>query len=542
MAKAKKKNLAEQESGFSELAKRFKEHPFIFTGTIILLVFIIIAFVFVPTLPSFQQDKEGLVFGYYNGKAITQNSYFNSVLQETASMMNFDLQGDYGINSTVAMQVWYQAFVRTFIHMATLDEMKKTGYVVPSREIDRLVASRPEFQEDGLFSSVKYNSIGKSRQQALWRNTEEEFITNKFLNDFMGLKISNAEKDFIGAMAYPERTFDLVSLPRSSYPDSELIAFAAANQGLFKNIHLSRITMNSEKEARQLLESIQNGKIAFEDAARNHSTDYDKDKGGDMGRLMAYEIFTEILEESDRDEVTSLRSGGISSLLKAPNDSWIFFRAEENPYTADMTQEDALYKVRSYMERFEGGRIENWLVSIIEEMTAASRQQDMLLSEYIASLQEQLNDESPIRLRALADATLNSVGPISLNYNNMGGTMSERGLQLFTNTLSSELHPELSGAASNEVFWRNAFLTPLNTPSSPFTLGYSIIVLTPTEENHGDDESILNIANFYQWGFMYNAIGADVNGAFMESSNFENNFYEVFMPILFSSFAALNDG
>ena len=542
MAKNKKKTQIEEESGFSELARRFKEHPFIFGGTIILLLFIIIAFVFVPTMPSIQQDSENMVFGYYKGKPITQNVYFNNVLQETAGMMNFDLQSDYGMNSTTAMQVWYQAFVRTFIHMAVLDEMKSAGYTAPSEEIDRIVASRPEFQEDGLFSMVKYNNYGKTRLQALWRNSEEEFITGKFFNDLMGLKISAAEKNFVGSMAYPERSFYVVSLPRSSYPESEVLAFASGNQDLFKTIHLSRITMSSEKEARQLLESIQSGKITFEDAARNHSTDFDKDKGGDMGRRMAYEIFTDLQEENDRKAVTSLRKGDFSALLKTVNDAWIFYRAEETPYAADLTLEENIAKVRSYMDRFEGGRIENWLVALVEELLDGAKQQNTGFVEYVQSLKGQENSNLPVRFRALADATVNTVGPFSLNFNNMGGAVSERGLQLFTNTLTIELHPELSGAASNEVFWRNAFLTPLNNPSPPFTLGYSIVVLTPIEENYGDEESVQNIANFYQYGYMYNAIGMDINGAFMESEKFENNFYDVFMPILFGSFAAANNG
>ncbi|MCL1928974.1 MAG: SurA N-terminal domain-containing protein [Treponema sp.] len=540
MAKAKKTNTTEEKSGFSELAQRFKDHPFVFGGTVILLIFIIIAFVFVPTMPSIQQDSEGLVFGYYNGKPINQNAYFNNMLQETARMQNFDLQSDYGMNYMAAVQVWYQAFVKTAIHMAVLEEMKLTGYKVPATEIDRLVASRPEFQEDGRFSMVKYNNFGKSRLQTLWRNTEEEYTAAKFFNDFIGLKTSTAEKNFIGAMSFPERSFEIVSFPRSIFPESEIISFASARQDLFNTIHLSRITMGSEKEARQLLDSIQKGQTTFEDAARNHSTDPEKERGGDMGRRMAYEIFTDFQEESDRNAVISLKRGEFSTVIKGSNDSWIFFRAEENPFAADLSLEENLDKVRSYIDRFEGGRLENWLVAFTEELLGGAKQQDISLSEYILFLREQQNPDSPERLLALENVSINSFGPISMNYNNMGGSQSDRGLMLFANTINTDINPELIGAASNEVFWRNAFKTPLNTPSSPFSLGYSIIVLTPVEETSGDETSIENIGNFYTWGFMFNAISLDVNAAFISSSKFENNFYDVFMPLLFNSFG-LND-
>jgi hypothetical protein len=235
--------------------------------------------------------------------------------------------------------------------------------------------------------------------------------------------------------------------------------------------------------------------------------------------------------------VTSLRRGEFSDVLKSSNNSWVFFRAEETPSAADMLQEDTLAMVRSYMERFEGGRIENWLVAGMEELLTGAMQQSMGFSEYVAYLKDQSNPDLPGRFQDLENINLDTVGPFSLNFNNMGGSVNERGLQLFTSTLTVELHPELYGAAESEVFWRNAFLTSLNTPSSPFTLGYSIIVLTPVEENFGDEESMDNIANFYQWGFMYNAIGMDINDVFMKSEKFENKFYDVFMPILFSSFA-----
>ena len=531
----KKKLQAEDESGFSEIAKRFKAHPFIFGGTVLLLAFIIVAFVFAPTMPKLQKDEENPVFGYYAGKPITHNSYFNNMLWEAARMADFDLQSNYSMNPTAANQVWYQAFVRTMMRIAILDEMNNSGYRPPSGEIDRLVAANPEFQEEGKFSFVKYNAYDKNRLNSLWQMTAEDYTTGKYVNDLMGLKTSSAEKKFIGAMAYPERSFELVSMSREMYPESEVTAFAAANRNLFNTVHLSRITLSSEKDAKKLLESVQSGITAFEDAAKNHSTDIDKEKGGDMGRRMAYELFTELPEEADRNAVASLKKGEYSDLLKGTGDSWVFFRAEETPYGTDFLAEENLTKIRSYMERFEGGRIENWLVVLMEELLAGAKLQNKNLSEYIEELRTGENQNLPSRFQALEGVLLDTFGPVSLNYGNMGGSQTERGLMLFSNTLNTVSNPELAEAASNEVFWQNAFFTPLNMPSAPFTLGSSIAVLTAVEENEGDDTSIEYTANFYTWGWMYNAIGMDINSAFTESDKFENNYYSVFMPMLFGA-------
>ena len=528
---AKAKNTNTEESGFSEIASRFKAHPFLFGGTVVVLVIVIIAFVFVPTLPSIQQGDEGVVFGYYNGKPITQNRYFWQVLRETAYMAGFDLQSDYNMNSGAAYQVWYQAFIRTMMHMALLDEMARTGYTAPEEEINRLVAANPEFMEDGRFSVVKYRNYSKTELAALWKATAEGFITEKYTRDFIGLKVPSGEKSFIGAMAFPERTFQMVSIPRSAYPDSELSAFAASRPEPFMTIHLSRITMAGEKEARQLLDSVRGGKTSFEDAARNHSTDFDKDKGGDMGLRMAYEMYTYLQEEADRASVASLRKGEFSPLLKAPNNSWIFFRAEETPYRADLSQEENLAKVRSYMNQFEGGRLENWLVARMEELAAGAKERDMGLLAFIESLKEKEGEAA--RFAALESVNTGTFGPVNLNYGNMGGSRADQGIMLFTHTLNIEANPELSAAISNEIFWRNIFFTPLNASSAPFTLGDAIAVLTPVEETAEDEASSANIANFYTWGWMYNSIQMDINSAFMASAKFENNFISVMLPMLF---------
>jgi hypothetical protein len=528
MAGKKKKPQVEEESGFSELIERFKARPFLFGGTVLVLILIIIAFVFLPTVPVLEEGRESPVLGYYNGKAITQNSYFINALEETARMANFDLRGDYNLNFTTASQVWYQAFSGTVIHTAILAEMKDAGYRAPAGEINRQVAANPAFQEDGRFSMVKYNNYGKARQLALWQSTEENYTTGKYYEDLMGLKTSAAETNFIGAMAFPERTFEMVSFFRSGYPDSELSAYALANPDLFKTVHLSQITISSEKEARQLLEMIQSGKTTFEDAARNHSTDMNKDKGGDMGRRMAYEIFTELQEGADRNAVTSLEEGEYSPVLKTPNDTWVFFRSEDTPSGADLLLPETLARIRSYMDRFEGGRMENWLIAFAEELIAEAKGRGLGLYDHVQSLKERETGRSAI----LENVNIQTFGPVSLNFGNMGGGQYERGYQLFPNTLDVQAHPELAGAASNEVFWRHAFYTPLNTPSPPFTLGSSIAVLTPIEETTEDETSAENIAGFYSWGWMFNALNSDMTAAFMNSSKFENRFYDVFMSMV----------
>jgi len=535
MAPKAKKPVVAEEQGLSELLKRFKAHPFLFTGTILVLVIVIVAFVFVPAMPGVGGGEGGnLVFGYYNGKPLghAYNNYFDRTLRELASYIGFDLQSDYSRNPYGAYQVWYAAFIRTLIRTAILDEMNRSGYTAPPKEIDRLVAGMPDFQEEGRFSIVKYNSYDKNRLLTLWNAIESDFIFEKYRDDISGLQISSAEKAFIGNMASPERVFDMVSFPRSAFPNSELSVFAEANPELFQMVHLSRITLASEKEARQVLESIESGRSTFEDAARNHSVDMDKEKGGDMGLRMAHEMYTAIAEEADRASVLSLKKGETSPIIKAPESRWTFFRAEETPYEADLSQEENLAKIRAYMNQFEGGRIENWLVARVEEFLAEAARQNASLSAHIESLKERNDEANPLSALITAAST-GAIGPANLNYGNMGGSQMESNLKLFTNTFDSAGRPELESAFSNDNFWRTAFSTPLNVPSKPFTLGdTTIAVLTPTEEIVLDETSIENIISFYTLGWMSNMTESELNAAILKSDKLENNFENVFSPLL----------
>jgi hypothetical protein len=531
---SKSKRPAGEESGLEELKNRFKAHPFIFTGTILILVIVVVVFVFLPAMPTGGLGGvQDLTMGYYNGVPIAyvENNYFSRVLRDTAASLNFDLQSDYRTDSETAQRVWYQAFIRTLVHTAILDEMKSAGYTAPGREIDQQVAKLPEFQEDGSFSSVKFRNYNKNDLLTLWRATEEAHITRKYIDSLMDLRVSSAEKAFIGAMASPERSFELVSISRSAYPDSELASFAAANPALFRIVHFSQITLGEERAAAQVRESIQSGRSSFEDAARNQSTDSFKDRGGDMGPRMAFEMFTELSEEADRDRVLSLSRGELSPVLKTPA-GWAFFRAEGTSQVPDMSLAENLTKVRTYMNRFEGGRIEKYLVDKVEELSARAGENGQSLFAYIDG-QKTSGGDLPADSPA-AGFTGFAFGPVSLNYGNLGGRVEEWNVRLFVNTLDVASHPELEEAAYNENFWRIAFSSPLGAPSAPFTLGDSIVVLTAAEETVPDEPTRENTAKFYSQGWMYNTLDMDLNSAFIQSPKFENNFFAAFLPFILS--------
>ncbi|MDR2471666.1 MAG: peptidylprolyl isomerase [Treponema sp.] len=533
---ASKAKKTSSESG-PDIMARFRAHPFLFSGTVAVLVLVVVVFVFSPVMTDAgRREGESRPFGYYRGKPIAYvpGGYFDRAREEEEQFQR--MTGSY-MDGASDQAVWYQAFVRTLVHTAILGEMKKAGYAPPRKAVDRRVAELPVFQDEGGFSVVKYKNYDGNKRLSLWNSAGEDYIAEKYREDLGRLQVSSAEKAFINRMASPERTFEIVAFPRSMYPGSEVAAFAAANPEPFKMVHFYRITLSSEKEALQVLESIRSGKSGFEDAARNHSTDADKDKGGDMGIRMAHELFTELADEADRKTALSLKRDELSPALKAPNDNWIILRAGETPYGADLTQKENLDKVRNYMNRFEGGRLENWLAARAEEMLAGARERGLSLASYVESQKGETGvNPEPVEAGTggTGEITTGTFGPVNLNYGNLGGS-GDWQMRLFTNVMDVQGNSLLASAASNEHFWRTAFSTALNSPSSPFTLGDAIVVITPTEETVQDETAAANLAAFYSQGWMNAASDSDIRSVFFHSAAFENNFDAVFWSILFEN-------
>jgi hypothetical protein len=349
--------------------------------------------------------------------------------------------------------------------------------------------------------------MDNNQRLALWRNVQEEFIQERYMSDITGLRVSSREKAFIGNMSSPERSFDLVSFPLSTYPESELIAYAGSNPAPFRLVHLSRITINSgEREAQQVLSSVQDGVSAFEDAARNQSQDEFKEQGGDMGVKMAFELSSVIPDEAERNTVLTLTRGSYSPIVKVPS-GWAFFRAEEAPYAADLGNSGHIDKIRRYMSEFERGRMEDWLYAQAEEFIALSRETGF---------------DGAVESRGLEKSHF---GPQNINYGNNN---------LFS-LLDYQSIPPLTYAGTSENFWRISFTTPLETPSNPFVLGSDMVVLYPLEETVKDETEKGYTAQWYASGWLNNSTDINIRSSFLASKKMEDKFMENFSRILFSA-------
>jgi hypothetical protein len=513
MAKAKKK----EETGAEELFRRLKSNPPLFIGTVLILVLVIVAFVFMPAVGDAVAGGTGneYIFGYYGSTPITYvpgntETYFGKNLAMLSGRYGFSPDSAYPQDREAARiveMVWLETFYRTLTHEAILDEMKNAGYGAPAVQLDREMTKRPEFLENGKFSITRYGEADRGTLFSMRKETEAEYTERQYENVYYGLLVSSGEEKLIGDMSSPERIFRMAVFPRASYPDSEVAAYGASNPAPFVMVHLSKIVIKSnEREVRQLRDSVLEGRTNFEDVARTRSIDaVTKDQGGDMGPGMAYTIYGTIPNEDERAAVLALRSGEYSEIVTDPN-GWAFYRAEANPYNADLSQADNLGRVRSYMTSQAGGVMEEWLLDRAEEFISLSGEAGF----------EQAAAETGRNVKQF--------GPISLNYGNM---------QIF-NTIDAE-DPVFGWAVPNENFWNTAFTIPLNTLSVPFTLGTDVVVLEAVEETIKTDTDKEFVVGLYERFKQQNMDETDLYTAVTGSEKTRDKFYEGFLSYRISN-------
>jgi hypothetical protein len=487
----------------AEITRRAQSNPLVFIGTVFVLVIVVVAFVFLPALVPEASGGADLIFGYYDKIPVqyVPGNYFAQVQENMTQYMRSAL--DESNFQYVSYQIWRSAFEETVLHIAILREMKKAGYAAPVEVVDREVAQLPQFQENGRFSVARYRQLDNRARISLWREMRDALAEERYKGDMTGLRVASGEAAFVAAMASPQRSFDLAAFPLSSYPDEEITGYVSANPGLFMITHLSKITVTSgEGDARQIFDAVREGTQTFEDAARTHSQDSYAEKGGDMGLKMVYELTSEIPDTAEREAVAALKGGEYSSLVKVPS-GWAFFRSEVSPYPADTGDPSLLTKVRYYMNDFERGRIEDWLIQRAEEFNALAKETDFTGAALTKGLETQ------------------SFGPLPLNY---GGN------DLFT-ALSSFSVPALASAGSNDLFWQTAFSTPVKTPSAPLVVSDNVLVLYPREESPAEDATREMIESAYSSYWVSYSTERSLRSAFLGSAKLRDNFIETFLRI-----------
>ena len=491
-----------KDSNKSEMLQRVKTRPFLYIGTIFILVIVVIAFVFVPILAPSGTFGGELVFGYYNRVPIQfiPGNFFHEQYQRLAQF--HQPQADSPDFIMEMARIWRQAFDMTVIQNGIVDEMRLAGFVAPEAIVDREVAKLPIFHEHGRFSSARYRAMDNNARMNIWRRVQEDIALNMYLTDLSEMRIPTGESSFVANMASPKRTFDAAVFPFESFSDSQVISFMHENPELFMLVSVSRITItSSEREARQIHESVRSGILSFEEAARTHSQDWASDRGGDMGLMMVYHMQYEHIDEPTRNMLLNLPTGEMSDIVRLSS-GWTFFRTEADPVPPNLNDQNHMNLIRNYIMRYSRGWIEDWLISQAETFVALARERgfDQAISQM--------------------GMTKSSFGPIPINYGNtmLFGSISTAGI------------PELAEAGRDEFFWRAAFSTPLETLSDILVIGDNVVVLYPLEESMADEDEIFSIESFFYFRTV-DSLNHGYQRYFLNHRKFDDRFEETFWSL-----------
>ena len=487
-------------------------NPFVYFGTVAILIITIIAFVLVPSLGGGAGDSGGLNFGSWGNKpiAFAQGSYFASQVQATKNQLEQQGYRDTG-DQFFAFQVWRQAFENTATHFGLLDYATSNGISASDDFLDKQMARYPAFIEDGVFSRRKFREASNAFKLSVRQEIKETTLKQRYVGDIVSVETSSAEKAFIKSMAQYERSLEFIAFPFTAYPDTERLAFAAANPDNFRRVRLSKVTLTSTaKEAEEVLGRVRSGALSFEEAARNHSKDAFASKGGDMGWQYAWEIRSDLKDPALATELLALPAAGVSKVYETVAGSWAFYRIDEAAVLADPGSEDLLRTVTDYMNRFERGSIEEWSIGLAKDFSAEATN----------------NFRGAASARGLAVKETNA---FPLNY---GGAFN-LGYFALLDTLDTQSNPELSGANTNETFLKAVFSLEAGQISEPVILNNSVIVARVLEIRPAD-ESTLGLIEAYYPSIVQDGLGRELTNSILQSPKLTDNFFPAF-SLAFSS-------
>jgi len=511
MAKKDKNSRGQEEESLgSGVSKKFKQNPALYIGSVVILVLVVFIFLFAELLGGGAgRDSGDWTFGYYDKTPISW-VHGNTFTQYHRNISNYyQSQGVDPNDSRFSSQIFRQAFERTVLDTAILKTMKSSNYIVPDKTVDRNVAQLPQFQENGRFSRALYNQMSESNRRILWRQIQEDLIKKMYYDNIFGLLIPASEAEFIAKMVSPVRSFDMVSFSVDNYPYSEYLDFAEENTELFRSIHLSKITINSEREAKRLLELLKDGSLLFEDVAISQSMDFYAERGGDMGSRFFYELDQEIPSVFDRDTIVNMEKGQLSEVINM-GDNWSIFRVEEELTEPDFTNDAIMDTVRSYVRNFQRGRMEDWAIAQANEFIEAANESSFDSVANLWSLNKQ------------------SFGPLPINFGSLDLFSSQEKYSLESFSLPGI---DLHNMARNENFWKIAFSTEINTLSEPFVQGNNVIVFLPTQQEEADVEIIDSITLMYLSYYLNNITDQLLLQYFLNHEKMEDNFWDVYFRI-----------
>jgi peptidyl-prolyl cis-trans isomerase D len=482
------------------IEKRKTLHPFLYIFSIVVLVVIVVTFIGSPVAGRISGGGN-LVFGSYEGKDIAyyQGSYFAQERDRIAAQLRNSNTQD---TAATVQAVWYQAFINTAEHIAILAQTEKAGVNVSEEALDRSLATYAGYlDENGNPSEEKYNKTPPADRVNTRRNTREGMLANIFVSDIMyGVKSGTKESEFVKNMARAERSFSFVSFPYSAFPQDEVRKYGEANASRFVKIKASRILVKSSaSQAAEIRKKIQEKSGTFEELAKAYSKDGYAEKGGDMGWRYAYDLEADFDAKEAAQKVLGLKAGELSDVLSG-SFGWMIYRCDAEAVSADFTSASVLEDVKSYLTKYEKGKIEDYYSGRAGQLTRRSTE---------------IGFDAAVR-----EAGLKAI-PTEFFPVNLGSVFSFAPVQAKPDTATP------SSAVYSEDFFFRGFSLGKDQVSPPIVLDDQLLVLKLIGEQQLPDTTVSLLDSWISY-IASQSVQTDLGAVLMTPGKLKDNFMETF--------------
>jgi parvulin-like peptidyl-prolyl isomerase len=511
LSRAQRRHREKQKKTTSEaLVEKKKANPWLYAGSVLILVVIVVTFVGSPAVRSANSGMGGLVFGSYAGKDINYipGNYFarqRELIGEQAKA-----SGEATDNPSVYYQIWRQAFTETLRHVAILTESDQGGLYLSDDAVDKALITYGPYQENGQFSESRYNRASTAEKYATRGLFREELTQSRYVEDTInGLLKSKAETEKLTAMASPERSFSFVSFAFTDYPQEKVVEYGSANAARFSRIKVSRILVKSgKKEADSIKARLQADPLRFEEIAKASSKDSYAAGGGAMGWQYRYDLEREFAKPETADAVVLLKQGEIGEPLEG-SFGWMIYRCDDPAIAIDMSLEEDRVTVRTYIDRYEAGLVQDFTLQRAKDFVSRARQDGFAKTAKASAL------------------TVDATTSFPLNYQNvfiLKPVQSE-------SQGASGAAIALADALYSEEFFTAAFTIREGEVSEPVVLGQAVVVLSLRSERDASASDLEIMEDYYAY-FAQQAAAADLEAQLLDPSKVVDKFDETYLQYL----------
>ncbi len=495
------------------LEKKKRNNPIMWVISVIILIVIVVTFIGAP-LTSGGASRGSIVFGSYDGEDITyyEGSFFSDQVAGIAEQYRDSMNDSNAM--FIQYQVWRAAFDNTVFRTASIKEMKNSGALVSSGAVDENIVLYGPYMENGEFSENLYAQSSNTEKKYIRQRFEEDLYYSRFVSDLNSTKMSNNESDFFKDLAIAEKKYRFVTFPYTSFPEDKIAEYGSKNADLFRSIVISRITINSDKKAaEQIMTKLEENPAMFTELAKTQSSDPYADKGGEMGKRYYYELKNVLNNEDVLDKIFNLKKGEISGIIES-DENWVIYRCDKTPEYADLSLSSELNNVKNYMERYEKGVIEDYLVEMADNFVEFAASEGFTMAAQDSSLTVHESDFFPII------------------YGNPSVSYYGQDFPIYTQPSSD--NTILSSASNNEFFLKSINNLGLNDISGALILDDNVLVMQLIEEKQKGSEELNSIPELVGFAAQ-NWLNSQYQKDILESDKFKDNFSEVFSRLFVSN-------